>query len=768
MQQNITLTSRIHLPFEAQPVRHGMPWPQGAVQPGTPITAQDEKGAAVPIGTRTLNLWPDGSVQWTLVDLAVDFEPSGTRVITVKAGETPSIPNIKNPVVVTTGADSMTVSNGLVTLTASRGASDSLVQDWVAGEIDAIITDKSGEVFSAARCDRKSVRIEDANPLCTVLRIEGKHQSTDEKSGAPKTLLEFWVRFTVTANRPDVKITYHYHNLEEDEPGVFLKTMELKLQTRMAKDASRAIVHGFRGRATRIEPYRLPEDFEICSSNTMDLETYPQTHKGITGGGMGKVFIRQMEFLRDDPMLKPWFLRNVVNFKFETKDAPEASTWSYLGLVETEKSLLVAGANMVGLHPKSLQVVGNLVRYWVWPDWAGVMDITQGEGRTLDLWVSPMPGDVSDMELMRRYLSWEFSGVYGHWPVQNTIQSSLDIAHVRACKVFYSHLLPEFDPRTNFAFERKVQAQWTPDGPAPAGGHIQYGDVFARWDIGVNNEEMVGHTWFMEYLRTGRSQCLEKGIAQSQHIIDVDICAKSADKFQEGGMCSHGPRHNHTSAYPSHMWFTELLFAYAFTGDEEYKKAAVRVSDNLVRWTTEPWGFENLCADGRESGQPLINLTWVYRFVPDPKYLQAINKIVRVSFMERVKKHGSLVYMKPREDLALLKYQSYGEWAAWEGLFYAWDLTKDEEIKNFILSQLEWRLTEDLMGTSGSFRSTDFNVAAYAYLMTGDASWLQRVKRPFKAVFRGVQWPFGYIKTMYFIKLAFEKGLITDDEVLLS
>jgi hypothetical protein len=739
VQQKLTFSNRVHLPFESQPVRHGVPWPQGAVELGTPITGVDEGGRPVPVGSRTLNLWPDGSVQWTLVDLAVDFEPSGTRVITIQADGKGPTAAVKNPVVVTPTLDGIQVSNGLVSLTGVNGAGDSLVKGWVAGDIDAIITEKSGKVFSAARCTSKTVRIEGANPLCAVLRIEGKHQAADGK-----TLLEFWVRFTVTANRPDVKVTYHYHNLEDDEPGVFLKTMELKLQTRMPEKATRAIVHGFRGRATRTEPYRLPEDFEICSSNTQDLENYPQTHKGITGGGMGKIFIRQMEYLRDDPMQKPWFLRNVVNFKFETKDAPEASTWSYLGLVDSAKSLLVAGPNMVGLHPKSLQVTGSLVRYWVWPDWAGVMDITQGEGRTLDLCVSPMPGDVSDMELMTRYFSWEFSGVYGHWAGQGSITSSLDIEHVRSCKVFYSHLLPAFDPRTNFAFERKVQAQWTPDGPAPATGHWHYGDVFARWDIGVNNEEMVGHTWFMEYLRTGRPQCLEKGIAQSQHIIDVDICAKSADMFQNGGMCSHGPRHNHTSAYPSHMWFTDLLFAYAFTGDEEFKKGAIRVSDNLVR------------------------LTWVYGFVPDQRYLDAINKIVRVSFMDRVKKHGSLVYMKPREDLPLLKFQSYGEWAAWEGLFYAWDLTKDEEIKKFILSQLDWRLTEDLMGTSGTFRSTDFNVAAYAYLMTGDDQWLHRVRRAFKTVFRGVQWPFGYIKTMYFIKLAFEKGLITDDEVLIS
>ena len=119
-------------------------------------------------------------------------------------------------------------------------------------------------------------------------------------------------------------------------------------------------------------------------------------------------------------------------------------------------------------------------------------------------------------------------------------------------------------------------------------------------------------------------------------------------------------------------------------------------------------------------------------------------------------------------DFALIRHESYGEWAAWEGLFWVWELTRDEELRNFILGQLEWRLTEERMGTAGSFRSTDYNVAAYAYLMTGDRSWLDRVARAFQVLFRATAWPFAWIKSMYFIKLAFEHGLIRDEDVLIS
>jgi hypothetical protein len=396
------------------------------------------------------------------------------------------------------------------------------------------------------------------------------------------------------------------------------------------------------------------------------------------------------------------------------------------------------------------------------------MDITQGEGRTLDFFVGPLPPNATDDAIIAQYLSWELSGLYSHWSAKGPIAVSLDIEHVRRCGVFQVEKLPAYDPKARFAFERKVQAQWTPDDAIPANGHWHYGDVFYRWDIGANNEEMAGHMWFQEFLRTGRPTCLERGLAQAQHILDVDICGYSADPYQNGGMCSHGPRHNHSAAYPSHMWFTELLFAYALTGDEEFKRGAVRVCDNLVFWVNDKVGFESICADGRESGQPLINLSWTYQFVPERRYLDAMWKIVRESFMARVKKHGSLVYMKPREDFALMKFPSYGEWAAWEGMFYVWELTKDEELRKFILSQFEWRLTEEKMATSGIFRDTDYNVAAYAYYLTGDKKWLERVARPFRTVFRGVNWPFGYIKTMFYLKLAFEHGIMKDEDVLIS
>ena len=55
-------------------------------------------------------------------------------------------------------------------------------------------------------------------------------------------------------------------------------------------------------------------------------------------------------------------------------------------------------------------------------------------------------------------------------------------------------------------------------------------------------------------------------------------------------------------------------------------------------WINDPWGFEVVCSDGREAGQPLINLAWTYQFLPEGRYLQAMKRVVRKCFMERVER----------------------------------------------------------------------------------------------------------------------------------
>ncbi|MAE60577.1 MAG: hypothetical protein CMJ49_04370 [Planctomycetaceae bacterium] len=777
MQQTITLTNAMNVPMNSQPIRQGMPWPRGAVAGEPQFLAMDDSGHALPTAGRVLNRWPDGSVQWSLVDVIIDMLPDSERVVTIAPTAAPP-PAPVNPVVCTESPGSISITNDLLTFGLST-ADAPFLRRWdrddrvivKPGGLDVIITDESGVQYSA-EAGLERCTIEDASPLRAVIRAEGRHRAADGR-----TLLDYWMRFTVTADRPDVRITYHYHNREDypdDHPGVpqaRLRSMRMQCKTDMPVGAERAIVHATRGLRTWPQYYRLTDDLEICSADSTDISGYEALHqgKGLTGGGMGRVFIRDLDLLRDDMAAKPWFLRNMVDFKFGSINQPEAFVFSHVGLISDAGSLVAAGLNMVGLHPKALSVTGSTLSYDVWPEWAGIMDITQGEGRTLDFCLGALEPNATDEAVIAHYLTWERGSVYAHHGVGPAVPVALDPDHVRRCEVFTTEMLPVADLDANYAFERKVRARWVPDAGVPPKGHWNYGDIGGDWVTAGNNIEMAALPFFQEYLRTGRAACLDVGVAQAQHIIDVDLVAKSSYPYQEGGMVAHAPRHNHGAAYPSHMWFTELLYAYALTGDQEFLDAAGRTCDNLVFWINDPWGFEGIDCDGREAGQPLINLAWTYEFLPDPRYLEAMRRVVHECYIKKVEKFGRLTYLKPHVDMPLIQFDAYGDWAAWEGMFWVWRITQDQTLRQFMLDQFEQRLVEDQINPAESdFRQADYNAAAFAYCLSGDERWLHRLARPFRLSFRAVQWPFAWVKSMYYIKLAFEHGIVNDDDVLIG
>ncbi len=72
------------------------------------------------------------------------------------------------------------------------------------------------------------------------------------------------------------------------------------------------------------------------------------------------------------------------------------------------------------------------------------------------------------------------------------------------------------------------------------------------------------------------------------------------------------------------------------------------------------------------------------------------------------------------------------------------------------------------MGVQGYHHASDYNPAAYAFYMTGDRSWIERVARPFRAAFGAANWSLGWVHAMYYIKLAFEMEIVTDDDVIVS
>jgi hypothetical protein len=759
MQQIVTLHNRLHRVLSAQPITYGVPWPQGAVKEVEGLSLRDEQGQPLSAGFTCLNRWPDGSVQWSLVDFGLDFAPSSERHVRVTA-EPPGEAAVEYPAACRIVGDTATIGNGLVELIVSSHPGELMLR-WKAERLllapngfDIAFT-LDGQRYSL-KAGPRELTVEHLNPQRAVLRVDGKHAAPDGTA-----CLDYYLRFEVRAGRADVKVTYSFRNKELPTPGLEVSDYQILLETITAPGAKRCFTANNLTRFYYTKALRVAENLEIVASDTGDLARYAETHQK---AGTGECFIADAAVLHDPPEAKPWFIRDP---KYRLQAGGNRMTQPYLGMLDDEGGVVAAFENMTGLHPKSIAVRGSTLMLGIYPAWAGMLPITQGAGRSHIFHLAPLAAGSSDEEVQTAYLSWEMpSGTNGSpW---TPLEIGPDIEHIRACKVFQIDKLPAYDPDAHYLFERKVMDAWIgvsygtlgaiDQVPSPPNkGFWEYGDH------GGNNEEMWALVYFQNYLRSGNWGCYETAMAMATHIMEVDYVAFSIDPYQHGGMVSHCLNHNDGVAYASHMWFTELLFAYVLTGDQEYKKAALHICESLLYAIHDEDGFIGISSDQREAGQPMINLTWCYGFNPDPRYLEGCRKIIYDYCMESVRKYGKLLDEKPKS--MPWKITSYGDYATWEGMYWYWELTRDEEVRQFMLQQFDWRIAERYCGVHGFHRCTDFNPAAYAFYLTGDRSWLDRVSRPLRAAFRASKWPLGWVHAMYALKVAFDLEIVGDDDI---
>lgn len=579
LAQSLRLHNRSHRPLPRQPVTHGVPWPRGAVRDLAQLRAIDAQGLPIPAAFTTLNTWPDGSLQWTLLDTSVDFAPSGDAHLTIHADDEPSrraaASRVENAVRVAEDGSTVRVGNGLVDLTLTTRA-PALVEAWtVRGkaflEKDGLdVTFRTGEDTAySLKSGPRRITIEHANPLRAVIRIDGRHG----KSGAHDStgFLDYFLRFEVRAGRDDVKITYAFRNRELPTPGITIHALRATARTTVAPGAKRCFTANTLTRHYLDQSLRVEEDPRIVASDTGDIEHYATAHKD---RGVSDCFVLNPEVLHDPPEAKPWWLRDV---KFRLVAGGSKCVWPYLAILDTARGGAMASIQgMTCTHPKELTVSGSVFELAFYPEWAGPLDITQGAGRSQVFHLAPVPADATDLDLQNRYLSWEFGGVHTHIPSGSPIEYHPDLDHIRRCKVFAIHMLPAFEPIQRFAFERKVMDAWigVSYGQLGAVDQVQAWPTAGFWHYGDNglgnNEEMHNLVYFQNYLRTGNYGCFEYAMAGTTHMLEVDHVAFSTDHLQNGGQVAHTVNHNHGTAYPSHEWFTEYLFAYALTGDREW------------------------------------------------------------------------------------------------------------------------------------------------------------------------------------------------------
>lgn len=185
----------------------GRSWPRGLHPKGTEFTLKDEQGTDVPLQSRPLAFWPDGSLKWTAHAIPALAAVSAEYRISAGAPVAPS-----KPVTVNERGGTIEIDTGVIHAVINRKGSsliDSITRDGKEIARDGRLlcrlenrADASVVRTEAFTGEIKSVTVEQSGPVRAVVKIEGKH------SGQGRDWLPFVVRFYFHAGGEMVRLMH--------------------------------------------------------------------------------------------------------------------------------------------------------------------------------------------------------------------------------------------------------------------------------------------------------------------------------------------------------------------------------------------------------------------------------------------------------------------------------------------------------------------------------------------------------------------------------
>ena len=164
----ISVTEQNGLELKSYLIKRGVPFPEGSVSADDAFVLQcgDEQ---IPVQTKPLERYEDGSVKWLLTAFAVDLSANETKELILKKGESPSD---EHSVITAQNGQTVSLSNGILSLEVSGFGINKLQY----GDCDVLQGNgMSVWAMQGGRYPQKSgsVEIIDEGPVYTTVKIKG-------------------------------------------------------------------------------------------------------------------------------------------------------------------------------------------------------------------------------------------------------------------------------------------------------------------------------------------------------------------------------------------------------------------------------------------------------------------------------------------------------------------------------------------------------------------------------------------------------------------
>ena len=227
-------------------VSWGVPWPQGAVQPATPMRLTTASGTRLGVQTWPVASWPDGSVKWTGHALAAIPGLAGPLTLTPLATPDSAPATV---LTVTESADAFTIDTGAVRARISRQPSaPTLIESLTIGgrtvaqngRLLALREDRSTpgvrrDLASTSTVER--LTLEQSGPVRAVIKLEGRHREAQPASApaSSRSWLPFTIRLHFFAGSGAITLT-HSVIFDGDPHKDFIKGLGLTFDVPFAEE----------------------------------------------------------------------------------------------------------------------------------------------------------------------------------------------------------------------------------------------------------------------------------------------------------------------------------------------------------------------------------------------------------------------------------------------------------------------------------------------------------------------------------------------------
>ena len=735
------------------PVTYGVPLAPGRLQDASKLAVRTPAGELLAVQAEPLELHPDGSVKWVLLDFGLPLAANETGRLAVVSGA-----DVEPEAEIASTATATGVSVTTAALTASFSTERfGLFQSYQAGDkecvlpgSDIVVEDKNGKRFYASLAPNLEMKVAVQGPLRTVVEATGRHTAEDDSQ-----LLDFRVRYTFLPHEPGVRIAYKFTNAEAPEQGVWLRSIRLVLPTALGDTTTKHVRQHNHGDNWWSRLIEVRENVELMNYGATNDEAKAR----YGSAAEGKVVIRNFESLGEDVQSYPYYLR-----------PGNARTDMSGGLRQVYPHLMANGAGGSAIawffemelhYPKAQYCERNVLTWDVWPHWAGDLQWRRGMSKEHELYVSLSGQPRSAEELEAVYFGHEITGggVLGGPHAPATL--ALDVEYARETEILDLHRWLRYDIDKYVLVEEKLGSAGA-RGSVGSRGMMDVGDsVNNNRSWSHNNENDAILNGLREYYRRGEPTLLYPALLKARHNAHIDFIATDPNPLRQGTMPAHCPEHTDGATYPSHMWVDGLLAAYCITGETDLRQAALAVGENMRRWQQQ--GSDIFYADSREAGWPMLAFLRLHEHTGEQRWLDYCEEVF-VFFRDFVNEEGAVVYAMPHGIGNWLS--GYGEFIAWRAIFRYYERTGREDVKAFLIKCFNvdkvYKITPDRVA-KGGWACNDLFPAWAAYELTGDDHFITDNYPVFRLLMkRAANFPWGGVDMHYYLNELDRRGALED------